>query len=59
MFFQDRLKPAVVRMKELIDAGRLGTPVLASGHVKRGIGHWNITVIQSGAAPGRSTAAAR
>ena len=35
MFFQDRLKPAVVRMKELIDAGRLGTPVLASGHVKR------------------------
>jgi UDP-N-acetyl-2-amino-2-deoxyglucuronate dehydrogenase len=34
VFFQDRLKPAVVRMKELIDAGRLGTPVLASGHVK-------------------------
>jgi predicted dehydrogenase len=34
VFFQDRLKPAVVRMKELIDAGRLGKPVLASGHVK-------------------------
>jgi predicted dehydrogenase len=34
VFFQDRLKPAVVRMKHLIDAGRLGTPVLASGHVK-------------------------
>jgi predicted dehydrogenase len=34
VFFQDRLKPAVVRMKSLIDAGRLGTPVLASGHVK-------------------------
>jgi UDP-N-acetyl-2-amino-2-deoxyglucuronate dehydrogenase len=34
VFFQDRLKPGVVRMKELIDAGRLGTPILASGHVK-------------------------
>jgi UDP-N-acetyl-2-amino-2-deoxyglucuronate dehydrogenase len=34
VFFQDRLKPAVVRMKNLIEAGRLGTPVLASGHVK-------------------------
>jgi predicted dehydrogenase len=34
VFFQDRLKPDVVRMKRLIDAGRLGTPVLASGHVK-------------------------
>jgi UDP-N-acetyl-2-amino-2-deoxyglucuronate dehydrogenase len=34
VFFQDRLKPSVVRMKELIDAGRLGTPILASGHVK-------------------------
>ncbi|MGH9315356.1 MAG: Gfo/Idh/MocA family protein [Vicinamibacterales bacterium] len=34
VFFQDRLKPAVVRMRSLIDAGRLGTPILASGHVK-------------------------
>jgi predicted dehydrogenase len=34
VFFQDRLKPDVVRMKTLIDAGHLGTPVLASGHVK-------------------------
>jgi UDP-N-acetyl-2-amino-2-deoxyglucuronate dehydrogenase len=34
VFFQDRLKPGVVRMKELIDSGRLGTPILASGHVK-------------------------
>jgi predicted dehydrogenase len=34
VFFQDRLKPDVVRTKRLIDAGRLGTPVLASGHVK-------------------------
>jgi predicted dehydrogenase len=34
VFFQDRLKPAVVRMKNLIETGRLGTPVLASGYVK-------------------------
>lgn len=34
VFFQDRLKPAVVRTKALIDAGRLGTLILASGHVK-------------------------
>ena len=34
VFFQDRLKPAVVRMKTSIETGRLGTPVLASGHVK-------------------------
>ena len=34
VFFQDRLKPAVVRMKNLVETGRLGTPVLASGHVK-------------------------
>jgi len=34
VFFQDRLKPGVVRMKEIIEAGRLGTPILASGHVK-------------------------
>jgi UDP-N-acetyl-2-amino-2-deoxyglucuronate dehydrogenase len=32
--FQDRLKPDVVRMKEMIDGGRLGAPVLASGRVK-------------------------
>ncbi|HXW07897.1 MAG TPA: Gfo/Idh/MocA family oxidoreductase [Vicinamibacterales bacterium] len=34
VFFQDRLKPDVRRMKSLVDSGRLGTPVLASGHVK-------------------------
>ena len=34
VFFQDRLKPDVVKLKELIDRGTLGTPVLASGHVK-------------------------
>jgi predicted dehydrogenase len=32
--FQDRLKPDIVRMKQIVDAGRLGTPVLASGRVK-------------------------
>jgi predicted dehydrogenase len=34
VFFQDRLKPAAVRMKALVEAGRLGTPILASARVK-------------------------
>jgi UDP-N-acetyl-2-amino-2-deoxyglucuronate dehydrogenase len=34
VFFQDRLRPDVVTMKRLIDAGRLGKPVFASGRVK-------------------------
>jgi UDP-N-acetyl-2-amino-2-deoxyglucuronate dehydrogenase len=34
VFFQDRLRPDVVAMKKLIDAGRLGKPVFASGRVK-------------------------
>ena len=34
VFFQDRLKPDVLRMKEIVESGRLGTPVLASGRVK-------------------------
>jgi len=34
VFFQDRLKPDVVTLKGLLDRGVLGTPVLASGHVK-------------------------
>jgi predicted dehydrogenase len=34
VIFQDRLKPDVVRMKALVDAGRLGSPVLATAHVK-------------------------
>ena len=34
VFFQDRLKPDVVTLKQLIDRGGLGTPVLASGHVR-------------------------
>jgi UDP-N-acetyl-2-amino-2-deoxyglucuronate dehydrogenase len=34
VFFQDRLKPAMVDLKTAIDEGRLGTPVLASGRVK-------------------------
>lgn len=34
VFFQDRLKPDVRRMKSLMDQGRLGSPVLASARVK-------------------------
>lgn len=34
VIFQDRLKPDVRRMKALVDAGRLGTPILASARVK-------------------------
>jgi predicted dehydrogenase len=34
VIFQDRLKPDVVRMKALVDAGRLGTPILANARVK-------------------------
>jgi predicted dehydrogenase len=34
VFFQDRLKPDVVRLKTLMDSGALGTPVLAAGRVK-------------------------
>jgi predicted dehydrogenase len=34
VLFQDRLKPGVQRMKTLIDTGRLGTPILATAHVK-------------------------
>jgi UDP-N-acetyl-2-amino-2-deoxyglucuronate dehydrogenase len=34
VIFQDRLKPGVLRMKRLVDAGRLGTAILATAHVK-------------------------
>jgi UDP-N-acetyl-2-amino-2-deoxyglucuronate dehydrogenase len=34
VIFQDRLKPDVARLKALVDGGRLGTPILASGRVK-------------------------
>ena len=34
VIFQDRLKPDVVEMKRRIDAGDLGTPLLATGEVK-------------------------
>ena len=34
VFFQDRLTPDLVEMKAAIAAGRLGTPVCASGRVK-------------------------
>jgi UDP-N-acetyl-2-amino-2-deoxyglucuronate dehydrogenase len=34
VFFQDRLKPDIVRLKGLINSGSLGKPVLASARVK-------------------------
>ena len=34
VFFQDRLKPDLVRVKRMLEDGALGKPVLASGHVK-------------------------
>ena len=34
VFFQDRMKPAMVDLKAAIDDGRLGAPVLASGRIK-------------------------
>jgi predicted dehydrogenase len=34
VIFQDRMKPDVQRLKALIDAGRLGTPILASASVR-------------------------
>ena len=34
VIFQDRLKPDVVRLKELVDAGRLGQPIMAAARVK-------------------------
>jgi predicted dehydrogenase len=34
VIFQDRMKPDVRRMKTIVDAGRLGTPILASARVR-------------------------
>jgi predicted dehydrogenase len=34
VFFQDRLKPDIVRLKSLMNSGALGDPVLISGRVK-------------------------
>ena len=34
VFFQDRLKPDVLRVKRMMQDGRLGKPVMASGRVK-------------------------
>jgi predicted dehydrogenase len=34
VIFQDRLKPDVLRLKALVGAGRLGTPILANARVK-------------------------
>jgi len=32
--FQDRVSPDIARLKQLIDAGRVGQPILCSGYVK-------------------------
>jgi len=34
VFFQDRLHPAVVRIKSMLDQGEIGSPVMISGRVK-------------------------
>jgi predicted dehydrogenase len=34
VFFQDRVAPDLVRLKDLIDSGRLGKPILVSARVK-------------------------
>src|SRR5258708_18402473 len=34
VFFQDRVAPGICKLKELIDAGRLGKLILVSAHVK-------------------------
>jgi UDP-N-acetyl-2-amino-2-deoxyglucuronate dehydrogenase len=34
VIFQDRMKPDIARLKALIDAGRLGAPILASASVR-------------------------
>jgi UDP-N-acetyl-2-amino-2-deoxyglucuronate dehydrogenase len=34
VIFQDRLKPGVQQLKAVVDAGRLGAPILATAHVK-------------------------
>lgn len=34
VFFQDRAAPDITRLKQLLDAGRLGKPILISGRVK-------------------------
>ncbi len=34
VIFQDRLHPAVVEIKSMVDSGELGTPVMISGRVK-------------------------
>jgi UDP-N-acetyl-2-amino-2-deoxyglucuronate dehydrogenase len=34
VFFQDRMRPAVVEIKRRLEGGDLGAPVLISGHVK-------------------------
>ena len=52
VIFQDRLKPDIVRAKALVDGGRLGRPILATGHVK-----WYRTPEYYGGSPWRGTRA--
>ena len=59
VIFQDRMKPDIARLKALIDAGRLGTPILASASVRWHRPPGLLHRIRHGAARRRSTAAAR
>jgi UDP-N-acetyl-2-amino-2-deoxyglucuronate dehydrogenase len=34
VFFQDRVAPGIRKLKELVDAGKIGKPILVSGRVK-------------------------
>ncbi len=34
VFFQDRLKPDIASMKQMIESGRLGKPIFIAGHVR-------------------------
>src|SRR4029079_17113450 len=34
VFFQDRLKPDIAAMKQMIVSGRLGRPIFIAGHVR-------------------------
>ena len=57
VFFQDRLRPDVARIKRMLDDGELGKPVMIAGRVR-----WyrppEYTPARNGAARGSSMAAA-
>ena len=58
MFFQDRLKPDIAAMKQMIVSGELGKPIFAPATCA-GTGRPSTTATRAGAARGHSTAAAR